>query len=187
MRPAFVFKRPAASAQRRLFAGPFLPGSLLKPGRLPVLPLPSDLRFQAVHSRDVGRALHRAITSDARGAFNLAAEPIINADLLRSLFNTRTIEVPHAAARIALAAAWHAHAVPVEPALLDLFLQLPLLDTTRARTELNWIPSASSVEALREVVEGLQTGAGGDTPPLERDSVGGRLHEVAAGVGERDR
>jgi hypothetical protein len=38
LRPAFIFQREAASEQRRIFAGLLLPGSRLRPGRLPVVP-----------------------------------------------------------------------------------------------------------------------------------------------------
>jgi nucleoside-diphosphate-sugar epimerase len=44
IRPGLVFKREAASGIRRLFAGPFLPSPLLRPGLLPVLPLPAGWR-----------------------------------------------------------------------------------------------------------------------------------------------
>ena len=32
LRPSFIFQERAASEQRRIFAGPFLPASLLRPG-----------------------------------------------------------------------------------------------------------------------------------------------------------
>ena len=38
LRPAFVFQRPAATEQRRIFGGALLPGALLRPGQPPVLP-----------------------------------------------------------------------------------------------------------------------------------------------------
>lgn len=72
-----------------------------------------------------------------------------------------------------------------DPALLDLVLGLPLLDTTRARDELGWAPRHSSLDALHELIEGIAHGAGGSTPPLTPDSPGQRPHEVAGGVGER--
>src|SRR5205085_11277486 len=38
LRPGLIFKREAASEQRRLFAGPFIPTFLLRPGLIPVVP-----------------------------------------------------------------------------------------------------------------------------------------------------
>lgn len=184
MRPSFIFQRSAASEQRRIFAGPFLPNALLRRGRLPVVPWPSGLRFQALHARDVAEAYRLAVTTDARGAFNVAAEPVIDATAVGQLLGARTVPVPGMAARAALSALWHLHVVPAEPALLDLVLSLPLLDTSRIREELGWQPQVSSVEAMREVLEGMVDHAGGDTATLAPDSVQGRVSEVATGVGE---
>ena len=78
LRPGLIFKREAASGIRRLFAGPFLPNPLLRPGRLPIVPAIPDLVFQAVHSLDVGEAYRLAATSEARGAFNIAADPVLD-------------------------------------------------------------------------------------------------------------
>jgi UDP-glucose 4-epimerase len=185
LRPGFIFKRESASEQRRLFAGPLLPNLVARSGRLPVLPVPSGLRFQALHSADAAQAYRLAVITDVRGAFNVAADPVITGDVLAAVLNTRAIAVPPALVRGALAAGWHSHLVPAEPALLDLVLQLPLLDVGRARSELGWSPTRSGVDALREMLDGMAEGAGGDTPPLASDTPRRRVAEVSAGVGER--
>jgi nucleoside-diphosphate-sugar epimerase len=185
LRPAFIFQRPAATEQRRIFAGPFLPNWLVEPGRLPVLPLPPGLRFQAVHADDIADAYARALTREVHGAFNVAADPVIDAGVLADVLATRAVRAPRAVVRAAAALAWRAHLAPADPALLDLVLGLPLLDTTRAREELGWTPRHSSVDALRELIDGIADGAGGSTPPLTPDSPGQRAHEVAGGAGER--
>src|SRR5436305_10218372 len=77
MRPALIFKREAATEVRRLFAGPLLPQAILQPRFIPFVPDVPRLRFQAVHSLDVGDAFKRATLSDVHGAFNLAADPPI--------------------------------------------------------------------------------------------------------------
>src|SRR5579885_1048042 len=79
LRPGLVFKREAASGIRRLFAGPFLPSPLLRPSLLRVLPEVPRLRVQAVHSRDAGEAYRLAAVGDVHGAFNVAAEPVLDA------------------------------------------------------------------------------------------------------------
>src|SRR5215203_2559872 len=71
LRPGLIFKRDAASGIRRLFAGPLLPGSLLRPALIPVVPDLDRLVFQAVHSHDVGDAYRLALVSDASGPFNV--------------------------------------------------------------------------------------------------------------------
>jgi nucleoside-diphosphate-sugar epimerase len=185
MRPGFIFQRQAATQQRRLFAGPWLPHRLVVPWRLPVLPVPPGLHFQAVHADDVADAYQLAITTDARGPFNLAAEPVITADLLADLLGTRPLEVPRPVMRAGVALAWRAHLVPADPALLDLVLGVPLLDTTRARDELGWVPRRSATDAVRELLDGIAEGGGSSTAPLAPDSAASRLRELAGGVGER--
>lgn len=184
LRPAFIFQRRAASAQRRIFAGPFVPTSVLERGRLPVLPWPSGLRFQALHTRDAAEAYRLAVTrEDARGAYNVAAEPVIDARAAGDLLGARPVSVPGRAANAALTALWHLHLVPAEPALLDLVLGIPLLDTTRIREELGWQPQVSSIDAMAEVLAGMVDHSGGETPTLAPDSVRGRAAEVASGIG----
>jgi hypothetical protein len=65
--------------------------------------------------------------------------------------------------------------------MLDMALHLPLLDVARARTELGWTPRHSGLDALRELIEGLTTGSGGATPPLEATKRPG----LRPGVGAR--
>ena len=79
LRPALVFKRDAAAGIRRLFAGPFLPTRLLRARFTPFIPAVRGLRFQAVHGSDVGDAYRAAVTKDVSGAFNIAAEPVLDA------------------------------------------------------------------------------------------------------------
>ena len=130
MRPAFIFQRQAATAQRRIFAGPFVPRRLAQPGVLPRLPFPAGLRFQVVHSDDVADAYRLAIHSDAHGAFNLATDGVIDGPTMAALLDTQAVSLPPRATRALLALAWRAHLVPTDPALLDLVLDLPLLDTS---------------------------------------------------------
>src|SRR3954454_2733349 len=78
LRPGLIFKRGAASEVRRLFAGPLVPSPLLHERLIPVVPDVPRLRFQAVHSLDVGEAYRLAAVGDARGALNIAAEPVLD-------------------------------------------------------------------------------------------------------------
>jgi UDP-glucose 4-epimerase len=185
MRPAFIFQRPSATEQRRLFLGPLLPNWVVEPGRLPALPLPPNLRFQALHADDAAEAYRLAVMTEVRGAFNLAAEGVVDGEVLAELLGTKLVELPRVVVRAGLALAWQAHLVPADPALLDLVLELPLLDPTRARTELGWEPQLSATEALQEMLAGWASGAGAPTEPLAPDSALRRAAELADGVGER--
>jgi UDP-glucose 4-epimerase len=170
MRPAFVFQRRAGSEQLRLFGGPLVPASLLRPGLIPVLPFPAGLRLQAVHAADVAQAFQLALhRGDARGPYNLAAEPVIDGRSLAALLGARRdVPVPPRLVRAALAVGWHARLVAAEPSLFDLAMTLPVMRTDRARTELGWNPAFSATSALGEGLEGMRDGAGGTTAPLAR-------------------
>ncbi|MCP9964462.1 NAD-dependent epimerase/dehydratase family protein [Actinomadura madurae] len=79
IRPGFIFERQSAAQQRRLFAGPLLPGRLARPGLIPIVPDLPGLRLQVLHSADAGQAFRLAATGDARGPFNIAADPVLDA------------------------------------------------------------------------------------------------------------
>ncbi|GLW63314.1 NAD-dependent epimerase [Actinomadura rubrobrunea] len=186
MRPGFIFKRESASGQRRLFAGPFLPNPLVRPGLIPVVPDVPGLRFQALHSDDAGEAYRLAVTRDVRGPFNLAADPVIGPDELAELLHARKVRMPARGVRAALTVAWELGLVPASPQLLDLALHLPIMDVSRAHTELGWRPRRNALDTLREFLDGLRSGAGLDTPPLAGGAGGPmRLRELVTGVGRR--
>jgi nucleoside-diphosphate-sugar epimerase len=184
MRPGFVFKREAATEQRRLFAGPLLPNRLVRPRLIPVVPDLPGLRFQALHSVDAAEAFKQAVLRDVRGAFNLAAEPVLDARQLARLLGARAVRVPTPAVRTALAAAWQLRLLPASPHLFDAVLRLPIMSVARARAELGWQPRHSSLDAIDAFLAGLREGAGMDTPPLARATSGPlRTHELATGSG----
>jgi UDP-glucose 4-epimerase len=186
LRPALIFKGEAASEVRRLFGGPFVPGSLLHPGRLPIVPWIAGLRTQAVHSADVGDAYRLAAVTDSRGAFNIAAEPVLDAKSIGSALGARTLSLPAAVVRAASSATWRAHLQPTPPGWIDMAVGSPLMSTERARTELGWNPRYSSDEAIREVLAGMAGHDGGETPPLDPKAGGPlRIRELLSGIGAR--
>jgi len=187
LRPGLIFKREAASGIRRLFAGPLLPSPLLRPGLLKVLPDVPSLRVQAVHSLDVGDAYRRAIVSDARGAFNVAAEPVLDARVLASLLGARTVPLPQAAARRGFTMAYNLRLHPSPPGWFDLGVGVPLLDSGRVQRELGWEPKRSAADAFLELLDGLRENAGVPTPPLAPQTSGPlRVRELLTGVGARE-
>lgn len=186
MRPALIFKADAATEIRRLFIGPLLPPRLLDRRLIPAVPRTPGLRFQAVHSLDVGDAYRLAALGPHRGAFNLAADPPLGPDELGGVLRARPLPVPAAALRRAAAAAYALRLSPTEPGWVDLALQTPLMDSARARRELGWNPTRSAGDALADLLEGLRLSAEFPTPPLARAASGpGRVRELLTGVGAR--
>jgi UDP-glucose 4-epimerase len=186
LRPALIFKRESATEQRRLFAGPFLPGSLLRPGLIPLVPEIPGLAFQAVHSHDAGEAYRLAVVGDVRGAFNIAAPPVLDLTSIARELRARTFQLPARAARGLAALAYSARLTPLPADWLDMGLAVPSLDTKRAREELGWTPQRSGEETIADLLAGMREGAGLATPPLSpRTSGPARIRELATGVGKR--
>ena len=189
LRPGLIFQREAASEIRRYFAGPFLPDPLVRRGLIPFVPRMPGLRFQCVHGHDIGDAYRLAVVSDdARGAYNIAADPVLDADELGRLLDARPVPVPARLLRIGANLTWKARLQPTPPGWLDMGLNVPVMDTARARTELGWTPRHTAAEAFLDVFDGLREGAGYATPPLDPNA-GGRLRvrELVTGVGQTSR
>jgi len=188
LRPGLIFKAEAASGIRRLFAGPLLPNALLYRSLIPIVPAMERLRFQGVHSLDIADAYRLAVTSDVRGAFNVAAEPVLDPPELARLLDARPVPVAPRVLRAAVDASWKLRLQPTPPGWLDLALGVPLMDTTRAREELGWNPSRTAGEALLELIDAMRRGEGLDTAPLEPGNAGPlRVREFLTGVGARSR
>ena len=184
LRPGLIFKREAASEIRRLFAGPLLPSPLVRRELIPIVPDLPGLRFQAVHADDVAEAYRLAVVGQASGAFNVAAEPVLDPEALGELLGARPVRVPPTAVRRLADLTWRLRLQPTSPGWVDMALGVPIMDTTRARNELGWTPRRGATDALLELIDGLREGAGGPTPPLDRDAGGPwRTRELATGIG----
>ena len=188
MRQALTFKREAAEGQRRLFAGPFFPEVLARPEFINLVPAIRGLRAQVVHSFDVGEAYRLALLNgEARGAYNLATDPVVDPDQLARIFGALPVPVPVQLARAAARVTWQLRLQPVPEGWLDLALNVPVMDFTRARQELGWTPRYDAGETLLDELRGMREGAGLDTPPLSPKTSGPfRIREILSGVGRRE-
>src|SRR3954454_13127562 len=169
VRPTLVLQPEAAGEMGRYFLGPLLFGAArLLPSqvarRLP-LPLPR-LAVSFVHADDVADALVRILDRRASGPFNLAAEPLMDADALARALGTVRVPVPSLALRTAAQAAFTARLIPTEPGWVDIATRVPALDTTRARKVLDWAPTYRGDEVLQQFVAALGKGQGAPGPLL---------------------
>jgi nucleoside-diphosphate-sugar epimerase len=164
-----VLQRNAATEIADLFLGPLVPIRAVRliRGRLPVLPLPGRLQAQFVHADDVADAILRILDRRAAGAFNLAAD-VMDTQELAAVFGARPVPVPPKLFRGLVAAAYGLHAIPTSPGWFDLLVDGPVLDATRARTELEWAPHHSSRQAADDLLDGFATAAQGPTPALQK-------------------
>ncbi len=166
MRPGLIFRRDAGREIARYFLGPLVPRSMVRPRYIPAVPLPAQLRFQAVHADDVAAAFVAALTRDVRGAFNLAAEPVLDAARLAQLFHARPVPAPLPLVRTLASLSYRLGLQPTDAGWVDLGAAVPLMDTTRAREQLDWQPRMSADAALLDLTEGIRDRAAGATPVL---------------------
>jgi nucleoside-diphosphate-sugar epimerase len=164
--PSLIFQRAMGTEVKRLFTGRLVPHRLVSRSTIPFVPDMPHLRFQATHTDDVADAYRRAIVGDARGAFNIAAEPVLDPDRLATLLDARKLRVPEGLARGLVGATWRARLQPTPEGWVDMGLRTPLMDTSRARRELGWRERTDAGAALLELLRGFNEGAGLPTPPL---------------------
>jgi nucleoside-diphosphate-sugar epimerase len=111
---------------------------------------------------------------------------VLDAAELGRILGARPVPVPAWLLRAAAHATWRLHLQPTSPGWVDMGLGIPLMDVTRARTELGWTPRHSAADALLELIDGMHDGAGEDTPPLSPQTTApARVREVLTGVGHR--
>jgi UDP-glucose 4-epimerase len=191
-RPTVVVQREAASEIRSLYVGPLVPRAafdLLRRGRLPVLPLPKGLELQFVHADDVGDAVHRMLKRRARGSFNVAAD-VLDSTALAGLIGARPIAVNARLMRWMVGFLSRFRVIAVTGGWYLVATNSPLMDTSKARRDLDWEPSWSSTDSARELIDGLAEGVVGPTAamgPQTGDVVDrrGRLewvHDITLGL-----
>lgn len=179
LRPGIVLQAQAASELARYFLGPFVPQTLVRRALLPVLPAIPELALQVVHSHDLARAYVLAIIRPVTGAFNIAAEPVLDPPTLARLLGARTFPLPRRLARGLVDLTWRLHVQPTDPGWVDLGTLGPLMDTARARRDLGWIPKHTAGDALLETLDAMAAGTGGASPVLRARASGpARVLEV---------
>lgn len=168
LRPALTFSGGAGSEVGRYFLGRILPRLVPRKPRLPLLALPKELVFQAVHAEDVAEAYWRVLERRAEGAFNIAAEPVIDPNAVAwTLQAQRLMPFPLPLLRAVVHYSWRLHLQATDGGWVDMAANAPIMDTSRAHHVLGWTPKHSSLEALAEMIDGIGAGKGRTaSPPL---------------------
>jgi UDP-glucose 4-epimerase len=169
LRPGLIFQGRAGSEIGRYFLGWVHPRLVPRRPALPILPIPEELIFQAVHADDVADAYWRVLERRASGAFNVAAEPVVTPQNLARLFSAkRFLPVPVRALHAFVGATWRLRLQQTDSGWVEMAAGAPIMDTGRIRNELGWEPQTPSLEAIREVIDGMGKGAGVmASPPLK--------------------
>jgi nucleoside-diphosphate-sugar epimerase len=170
VRPTVVAQATAAAEIAALFIGPLAPAPVIGVGRrlagaVGRLPLPRGLALQFVHADDVAAAIVTILQRRIPGAFNLAAEPLDTAGLA-ALVDAKPLELPPALVRAVVRGLFAARAVPVSTGWFDLAMRAPLIDSDRARRELDWRPRHSSTSTAKELITALAARESGSSPAL---------------------
>ncbi|MFD4635744.1 NAD-dependent epimerase/dehydratase family protein [Lentzea sp. NPDC058436] len=156
-RPGLILQSDAGSEIREYFLGKLVPRALFRQ-RIPLVPLPRDLVMQFVHADDVADGLVRILRQRPHGAVNLVADPVVTPRVLAEVLGGRPIFIPAGLMRLLANVTWRLRLQPTPPGWVDLALKSPLLDASRARTELGWSPEFDAQETLRALVRGIGEG-----------------------------
>jgi nucleoside-diphosphate-sugar epimerase len=162
LRPSIVLG-PHAVGAKGLLPGPLAPLARLVARPIGWLPLPPPvlvpaLPLQLVHEEDMGRALLQCvIAAGPPGAYNIAADGIVTgADLIRAL-GLLPVPLPAGPAQAAARAVAALPFLPPATQWVEAASHPAIMDTTRARQELHWVPRFTALEALQDTVRrGLQ-------------------------------
>jgi UDP-glucose 4-epimerase len=122
----------------------------------PVLPDPG-VRFQLVHHDDVAAALAAAVIGIGEPTvYNLAGPGELTVTDLAHALGWHAVPAPRIAVGAAAEAAAWMPFLPDEAAWIEAVRRPMLMDTTRARQKLHWMPHHDARETLRETVAAVR-------------------------------
>lgn len=156
VRPSIVVGPHTVGAK---LPGPLASLAQLVTGRLRRLPVPipalvPDLPLQLVHELDVGRALLQCVVgAGPPGVYNIAADDVLSLrDVAREL-GVVPLPVPAAPVRAAARLAAELPLLPPAARWVEAAGHPAVMDTTRAKTDLDWTPRFSARDALRAALD----------------------------------
>jgi nucleoside-diphosphate-sugar epimerase len=118
----------------------------------PVLPDPG-VPFQLVHHDDVAAALTAAVLGHGPpGVYNLAGPGQLTISDLAHALGWHAVSAPHLAVGVAAEAVSLMPFLPDEAAWIEAVRRPVLMDTTRARRKLHWMPHHDAQQTLRQTI-----------------------------------
>jgi nucleoside-diphosphate-sugar epimerase len=173
-RPVLYLLRPSIVVGPHAVGGKDLLPGLLAPlaralakqaGRLavPIPVLAPRLPIQLVHEQDVGQALLRCVVAAGPpGAYNIAGDGVVTtADIAREL-GMLPLPVPAGPTQYAARAIAALPFLPPVAQWVEAASHPAIMDTTRAKQELGWVPRFTALEALRDTLRpGRRPGSAG--------------------------
>jgi UDP-glucose 4-epimerase len=125
------------------------------PGLRPVIPDPG-IPLQLVHHDDVARAIAAAASVEGRsGAYNLAGDGEVTFTDIAAALGATAVPVPRSAATTASEVLGRLPWVPAIAEWLHVARTPVLMDTSKAKRELDWQPRWTSAETLAAMAEAL--------------------------------
>lgn len=122
----------------------------------PVLPDPG-VSFQLVHQDDVAAALAAAVLGHGEpGIYNLAGPGELTVSDLAHELGWHAVPAPRIAVGAAAEAAARMPFLPAEAAWIETVRRPMLMNTSRAREKLHWMPHHDARETLRETIAAVR-------------------------------
>ena len=173
--PALYLLRPC------IVAGPHAVGAKSLPrGRLGALaraaarwagrtsfPVPApELPVQLVHEEDVGQALLLCVVAAGPpGAYNIAANGVVTASTLARELGMLPLRVPPRAAQATAQAVAALPFLPPVAQWVEAASHPAIMDTSRAKKELGWVPRHTALETLRDTLRQYRQRASASSAP----------------------
>jgi UDP-glucose 4-epimerase len=122
----------------------------------PVLPDPG-VPFQLVHHDDVAAALCAAVIGHGEaGVYNLAGPGELTITDLAHALGWHAVPAPHLAVGVAAEAVALMPFLPDEAAWIEAVRRPVLMDTSRARRKLHWMPHYDARETLKQTIDAVR-------------------------------
>ncbi|MFC9362731.1 hypothetical protein ACFTZB_39915 [Rhodococcus sp. NPDC057014] len=131
-----------------------------------------------MHTEDVADVVMKALAHRAAGAFNVAADEPLTADLLRDASDAHLVHVPAPALSIITNLAWALHLSPVHRGWIDLAYATPLVECSRAHADLGWHPRHDTESVIGELVAGIRERSRSSSAVLGERSPAARLRKL---------